>query len=64
MVLLDDPEDKCCEYLEPDEYGDICHAGDDTECLEMVENKCSSKYVIHGNSLNEMAEDERLRGGY
>ena len=30
----------------------------------MVENKCSSKYVIHGNSLNEMAEDERLRGGY
>lgn len=58
----EDPEDRYCEYLEPDEYGDICHAGDDTECPELFENKCSAKYDIHGNSLNEMAEDERLRG--
>ncbi|MDO4452741.1 MAG: hypothetical protein Q4B89_07990 [Lachnospiraceae bacterium] len=27
-------EDKCCEYLEPDEHGGICHAGDDVECPE------------------------------
>lgn len=60
----EDSEDKCCSFLESDKHGDICHAGGDTECTEAFEERCSAKYDIHGNSLNEMAEDERLRYGY
>lgn len=64
VYYSENPEDKCCMYLKPDEHGDICHAGDDLECPEVFEGKCSAKYDMHGNLLNEMAEYEWLRGGY
>lgn len=43
-----------CEFFEPDEHGDICHAGVDEECPNYVE--CTAEYDIHGNRLNEMEE--------
>lgn len=51
-----------CEFCEQDEGGDICHAGDEDECPNYSD--CTAEYDIHGNRLNEMAENEWLRYGY
>lgn len=51
-----------CEFFETDEHGNICHAGDNDECPEWIE--CTAEYDVHGNRINEMAENERLRYGY
>lgn len=40
----------------------VCHANEETECPENAE--CEAVYDIHGNNLNEMANNERLRDGY
>lgn len=53
---------KYCDLCEPSEFGAICHASQDTECPDDV--SCDAEYDIHGNRLNEMAEDERFRYGY
>lgn len=53
-----------CEYYEEDEFGGICHAEDYCECPSEYVDTCKAEYDIHGNRLNEMGEDERLRYGY
>lgn len=53
---------KYCDLCDPDEFGAICHASEDEECPDSV--YCDAKYDIHGNSLKEMSENERLRYGY
>lgn len=40
-----------CEFLEKNEYGDVCHAGDDDECPIL---SCTAEFDIHGNRLDEM----------
>ncbi len=53
-----------CEYYEEGRFGGICHAEDYCECPSKYVGTCMAEYDIHGNRLNEMGEDERLRYGY
>lgn len=55
-------EEKYCDLCEPGEFGATCHASEDDECPNGV--YCDAEYDIHGNRLNEMAEDERRRYGW
>lgn len=38
-----------CEFFEPDEHGNICHASENDECPNYSE--CTAMYDIHGNPL-------------
>lgn len=53
-----------CPYMEPDEFGDICHAGQDEECLNPFE--CTAIYDSLGNPLvdEQSGLDEETRGFY
>ena len=53
-----------CPYFEPDEFGDICHAENDTECPNPF--RCTAIYDCCGNQLNvEMnGLDEETYGFY
>lgn len=55
-------EKKYCDLCEPDKFGAICHANEETECPSNT--YCDAEYDIHGNRLNEMAENEKLRYGW
>lgn len=45
-----------CEFCEPDENGDICHAGENDDCPNYSD--CTAKYDVDGNLLVE--EESRL----
>lgn len=53
---------KYCDLCEPNEFGAICHASNEEECPENV--YCDAKQDVHGNRLNEMGENEKLRYGH
>ena len=36
-----------CEFFEPDEHGNICHASENDECPNYSE--CTAMYDVHGN---------------
>lgn len=46
-----------CEFCEPDENGDICHAGEEDGCPNYSD--CTAKYDIHGNSI--LVEDIKIK---
>ncbi len=39
----------CCQYLESDENGDICHSNEYEICPNPF--NCTAEYDIHGNPL-------------
>ena len=53
-----------CNYLEPDEFGDICHAGVEDECPDPF--KCTAKYDACGKPLQSESSglDEETYGFY
>lgn len=55
-------EKRYCDLCELGEFGAICHADEETECPSGA--YCDAEYDIHGNQLNEMTENERLRYGW
>ena len=46
-----------CEFCEPDENGDICHAGENDGCPNYSD--CTAKYDTYGNLLVEESRLER-----
>lgn len=46
-----------CEFCEPDEDGDICHAGENDGCPNYSD--CTAKYDTYGNLLVEESRLER-----
>lgn len=42
-------EELQCEHYEPDNFGDICHAGKEDECPN--HGDCSAKYNVHEDLL-------------
>ena len=48
----------CCQYLESDKNGDICHSDEYEICPNPV--NCTAEYDIHGNTLiDETTELDR-----
>lgn len=46
---VSDTKELQCEHYEPDNFGDICHAGKEDECPN--HGDCSAKYNVHEDLL-------------